>query len=40
VNGTRVTIIHSEIPAGQGEGYKKGWKDFYFKPMKKYFERF
>jgi len=25
------------IPDGQGENYKQGWKDFYFKPMKKYF---
>jgi activator of HSP90 ATPase len=35
--GTKVTLIHSEIPEGQSEGYKKGWKDFYFKPMKKFF---
>jgi activator of HSP90 ATPase len=35
--GTRVTIIHSELPDGQGKMYEKGWKDHYFKPMKKYF---
>jgi activator of HSP90 ATPase len=35
--GTRVTLIHSEIPAGQAEGYAQGWKEFYFEPMKKYF---
>lgn len=34
---TKMTIIHTNIPDGQGEGYRKGWKDFYFKPMKKYF---
>ena len=37
--GTKVTLVHSEVPAGQGASYKKGWKDFYFKPMKKYFAK-
>jgi activator of HSP90 ATPase len=35
--GTRVTLKHSEIPPGQAAGYRQGWKDFYFGPMKKYF---
>jgi len=35
--GTRLTLRHTLIPDGQGENYKQGWKDFYFKPMKKYF---
>ena len=35
--GTKLTLIHSNIPEGQAESYKKGWKDFYFNPMKKYF---
>jgi len=35
--GTRVTLVHTEIPAGQGPEYRKGWLDFYFTPMKKYF---
>lgn len=34
---TIVTINHSNIPKGQGKGYKKGWIEFYFKPMKQYF---
>jgi len=34
---TTVTINHSNIPKGQGKGYKKGWTDFYFLPMKEYF---
>lgn len=37
--GTRLKLIHSEIPDGQAENYKQGWKDFYFKPMKKYFKK-
>ncbi len=31
--GTRVTIVHTEIPVGQGKSYDAGWKQFYFKPM-------
>ncbi len=35
--GTKLILRHSMIPDGQGDNYKQGWKDFYFKPMKKYF---
>ena len=35
--GTKVTLVHTNIPAGQGPEYRKGWLDFYFKPMKEYF---
>ena len=38
-SGTRLTLRHSNIPAGQAENYKQGWKDFYFKPMKEYFKK-
>ena len=34
---TRLILRHSNIPEGQGEDYKQGWKDFYFEPMKKYY---
>jgi activator of HSP90 ATPase len=34
---TKVTLKHTNIPKGQSKGYKKGWIDFYFKPMKEYF---
>ncbi|PKL84367.1 MAG: hypothetical protein CVV24_00050 [Ignavibacteriae bacterium HGW-Ignavibacteriae-3] len=37
--GTKVTLIHSEIPDGTGAAYKKGWKDFYYEPMKTYFAK-
>jgi len=36
-DGTKLTLRHSIIPEGQVEGYKQGWMDFYFKPMRKYF---
>ena len=35
--GTKVTLKHSELPSGSKEQYRKGWIDFYFSPMKKYF---
>jgi activator of HSP90 ATPase len=35
---TKLTLKHSNIPEGQAEGYKSGWDDFYFNPMKKYFQ--
>ena len=35
--GTRVTLKHSNLPAGSSAEYRKGWIDFYFTPMKKYF---
>lgn len=34
---TKITLIHTDIPKGQGKNYKKGWKDFYFTPMKAFF---
>jgi activator of HSP90 ATPase len=38
-NKTRMILKHSNIPEGQGEDYKQGWKEFYFKPMKKYYNQ-
>lgn len=37
--GTRITLRHTHLPAGEGEQYKKGWSEFYFTPMKEYFRR-
>ena len=31
---TRVTILHTEIPAGQGEKYRAGWMEHYLDPMR------
>ena len=36
--GTRLTLVHSDIPDGQGDMYNEGWEDFYFRPMRAYFE--
>lgn len=35
--GARVKISHWEIPEGQGARYAKGWEDFYFEPLTRYF---
>jgi activator of HSP90 ATPase len=37
--GTKLTLIHTEIPDGQGEDYKQGWQEFYFTPMREYFSK-
>jgi activator of HSP90 ATPase len=37
--GTKLTLVHTNIPDGQAEGYKEGWEDFYFTPMRAFFSR-
>jgi activator of HSP90 ATPase len=37
--GAKITIIHTNIPDGQGEQYRQGWLDYYFRPMKEYFRK-
>lgn len=34
---TKITIYHHHLQKGDGEKYKRGWKDFYFSPMKDYY---
>ena len=37
--GTKITIIHSNIPEGQADDYQQGWQDFYIKPHEKLFRQ-
>jgi len=37
-SGTKLSLRHLNIPDGQADSYKQGWKDFYFNPMKKFFK--
>jgi activator of HSP90 ATPase len=37
--GTKLTLIHTNIPEGTSKEYEQGWIDFYFTPMKEYFVR-
>ncbi len=34
---TKLELYHYNLQKGQAEKYKKGWKEHYFKPMKKFF---
>lgn len=36
-DGTKLTLKHSNIPTGQGDNYRQGWEEYYFKPMRNYF---
>ena len=35
---TLLTLIHSQLPP-HGKQYEQGWIDFYFEPMKLYFQK-
>lgn len=35
--GVQITLHHSDIPSSQGEEYRRGWEDYYFRPMQAYF---
>ena len=37
--GTRLSFFQSGVPAQHYNGIKKGWRDFYWAPMKKMLER-
>ncbi len=36
-DGTRITIRHSDLPAGQGPAVLEGWDEFYLVPMERFF---
>jgi activator of HSP90 ATPase len=37
-SGTKLTLTHTKIPAGQVDDYESGWEESYFAPMREYFE--
>ena len=37
-SGTRLRLVHTRIPDGQGDMYRGGWDESYFRPMRSYFE--
>ncbi len=37
--GTRMTVVHYDIPEGQVEQYKKGWRSNYLDPIRKFFTK-
>ncbi|MBI3859636.1 MAG: SRPBCC domain-containing protein [Thaumarchaeota archaeon] len=36
---TKLSMVHSKVPEEQVDEYAQGWKDFYWEPLKKYFEK-
>lgn len=37
--GCKLILKHINIPDGDGEKYRTGWEEHYFKPMKEYFQQ-
>lgn len=37
--GTEISLVQSEVPKEQAEELKRGWTDFYWKPLKNYFKK-
>lgn len=35
--GTRVTVVHTDLPDGTGPAFTQGWEEYYFTPMRGYF---
>jgi uncharacterized protein YndB with AHSA1/START domain len=35
--GTRLELVHTQLPPGGAQKYTTGWREFYFVPMQKYF---
>ena len=35
--GTKITLVHSDLPEGSGGEYEQGWSDHYIEPMRAYF---
>jgi activator of HSP90 ATPase len=35
--GTVLRLVHTGLPEGESDGYRRGWQDYYFKPMQAYF---
>ena len=36
-DGTKITLIHSDVPDDQAGDYEHGWEESYFTPMREYF---
>ncbi len=37
--GTEISMIHSCVPEEQADDYAQGWSDFYWTPLKAYFNK-
>ena len=37
--GTELKMVHSQVPSEQSASYEQGWTDYYWKPLKDYFQK-
>jgi activator of HSP90 ATPase len=37
--GTELAMVHSNVPEEQAEAYRQGWIDYYWEPLKDYFNK-
>lgn len=37
--GTEIIMMHSNVPKSQADEIKQGWKEFYWDPLKRYFNK-
>jgi activator of HSP90 ATPase len=37
--GTKLTLIHSDIPSDQVDSYRTGWPESYFEPMQEHYKK-
>ena len=37
--GTELRMLHSKVPATQAAAYRQGWIDYYWNPLRTYFEK-
>lgn len=35
--GTKLTLVHSDLPEGSGGSYEQGWSEHYIEPMRAHF---
>jgi hypothetical protein len=38
-NNTEISIVQSDVPAEQAAELEEGWTEFYWEPLKAYFEK-
>jgi activator of HSP90 ATPase len=38
-DGAELTMVHTNVPAEQAESYRQGWIDYYWNPLKQYFQK-
>ena len=36
-SGTEIRMVHTNVPSSQAAGYRQGWIDYYWTPLKTYF---